>query len=295
MTSPQFLNDPPMMPSSQSALGAFFPSSSTPPSDFGAMQAAEAAFKRVAQMEVPVIESSSETTVELPAGWLAPNGMLVKTARVRELNGFDEEKLARLNATKNPGVFVTELLLVGVEELGGDKPTRQQLQSLLIGDRDALLLGVRRATYGSDVEFTLDCEGCNEKSTVTVDITTDVEVVKLDDPLLRVFSVDLRHGSARVQLMNGVVQESVGDLPSTSTMPELNTLLLQKCVIELNGVPISSGDDIRNLSASDRATLVDFITEHAPGPKLGEVKIPCATCGREYPAPLHIGNLFRFR
>jgi hypothetical protein len=292
MVQQEFLNTPPMMgpPTIETRIDPNMvadPSSSVP--------AVQAAIATASKSEIPTIEDQESTTVELPAGWIAPNGRLYQEAVVRELTGYDEEKLSRIDPNKNVAHYVTELLSLGVEMLGDQKPSKEILRDLVVGDRDALVLGIRRATYGNDVVLKLTCTECGEDSEVTVSVTDDIKVKPLEDPLQRLFPVKLKHGEAQITLMNGWMQENFGDAFVKKTKAEMDTRILQKCVVEINGIKVLENDDaVKRLSSADRATLIDAITEHQPGPQLGEIEVPCATCGAEYPISLGLGNLFRF-
>jgi hypothetical protein len=169
------------------------------------------------------------------------------------------------------------------------------IQDLIIGDRDALVLGIRRATYGDNVEFELDCSKCDSKSEVTIELDKDVETKNIEDPLVRTFEVSLRNGTAKMCLLNGRAQESFSDTISKKSSAAIVTLMLSKTVVEINGVPTMGREDpIRALSSRDRVTLRDFMNDHQPGPRFNEIPVNCATCGAEYPISLNIGNLFRF-
>ena len=88
--------------------------------------------------------------VDLPGGIIRAD--VIRTAVVRELTGKDEEALARASQSLNPFHFVNTLLECGVVRFGqeDESETRQLLKEALIGDRDALILGIRRATYGDN-------------------------------------------------------------------------------------------------------------------------------------------------
>jgi hypothetical protein len=244
---------------------------------------------------VPTIEALESTTVDLPAGWISPQGVLHSTAIVRELTGYDEERLAKIDSNKSTAQWETELLLLGVASIGSEvNPSRDVFRSLLVGDRDTLMLGIRRVTYGNTVEFILTCANCDEKSEVGVEIDNDVVIKPMEEPEKRQYEVPLKRGVAITGLLTGVVQESLSDVVNKKTPAEMNTLLLSKCVESINGIPVlGDSGPIQRLSAGDRATLVDFIVEHQPGPQLGGIEVPCASCGQVYPISLGLGNLFR--
>jgi len=247
--------------------------------------------------EMPTLADPVSGRVELPAGWLRPDGLLITHGRVRELNGYDEEKLSRVMMQENPSVYFTEMLTLGVEDLGGEHPDKDILRSLLIGDRDALCIGIRMATYGREVEFNLDCTACDAKSIVTVDLIDDIPVKHLDDPTVRDFEVELQNGhSAKLVLLDGRAQEAITAGFEKRTNAEINSIMLSKSVIAIDGTPTNGKEDsVRRLSIRDRATLVDFVVEHQPGPEISkEMDVHCSKCGAAYPISLGLPSIFRF-
>lgn len=290
---------PPTPEEMATIMRAQAPEEAAPPTSGAGMTTADVgqAISKATSAPAPVMPDTTDIVVELPAGWLTPAGLLVDTARCRELNGFDEEKLSRVDPMKNSAVYVTELLSLGVDDLGGEKPTKDVLRSLLIGDRDALMLGVRRATYGNEVEFKLACNVCDNDSLIKVLIDEDVPVTRLDDPVVREFEVALRNGGhAMVRLLNGEAQEAFSGDAGKKTQAELTTVMLAKSVVAINGKPVMGRtEDVLMLSAADRQTITDFIAEHQPGPQLNkEIPVSCSVCGQEYPVLLGLPNLFRF-
>ena len=250
---------------------------------------------------VPELDEGPSGTVYLPGGWLRPDGELVMTAQVRELNGFDEERLSRLLLADNPAVYVTEMLSMSVEDLGGQKPSKDDIRSLLLGDRDQLWLWTRIVTYGPDVEYKLTCTECDTdgkptESLVSIDLETDIPVKKLDDPNKQEYTVELRRGEATLRLLNGFAQEKFSVGINKKTQAEVNTNMLANSVTSINGTPTQGREDaVRRLSSKDRATLLDFMVETQPGPQLStEIEAHCSKCNAAYPIFLAQGALFRF-
>jgi len=288
------LNDPPMIPGA-GGLPPLPPGAPGMPGGPPTTDQVAQAIGSVAS-EAPKMDPVPETVIELPAGWMSPSGVLVQKATVRELNGYDEEKLSRIDMGKNFALFVTELVTMGTSDLGGEPPTKDIIRDLLIGDRDALIIGIRQATYGNEVEFKIHCEACGKDSAVGVELDSDIPTVVMDDPTVREFDVTLRHGHAKVALLNGRTQEAFAENLLKKTQAEINTVVLAHCVISINDVPVMGREeDVKRLSAADRATLTDFMAEYQPGPKLSEpVNVNCATCGEEYPITLGLPTMFRF-
>lgn len=249
---------------------------------------------KATQTEIPVLEESPVGLVYLPGG-LVRDGELIVTAQVRELNGFDEERLSRLVMSDNPAVYVTDMLYLGVVDLGGVQPTKDDLRSLLIGDRDALWLGIRIASYGADVEYKLTCTECDAESKVFIDLNEDIPTKKLEDPMRLEYEVELRKGVAKVRLLDGFAQEKFSTNIGKKTQAEINTIMLAHSVLSINGIKTKGEDDVRYLSSQDRGTIMDFIIETQPGPQIGtEIEVHCATCNAFYPIVLSPPSLFRF-
>ena len=273
-------------------FGAQFPDNARPV-NLGQM------LEQASSTAAPDIDPAPSLDVELICGYIDPGSeALLKQARVRELNGYDEEFMSRRDPAKNPAIYITDLLERGVESIGGVKPSRVVIQQLLAGDRNQLLLAIRKAAYGPEVKFTLtECETCGQGSDIIINIDDpeDVPVIEMPDPLVRAFDVPLRHGTARVTLVNGRIQEAYSENIDKRTPSEMNTVLLSKAVVSIGGLPTNGQEEpIRSLAVADRETLVDFTNDHQYGPQIKEIRVPCSTCGREYPVLLGLGNLFRF-
>lgn len=232
----------------------------------------------------------SDSEVKLPGGYLLPNGELVTKAEVRELNGADEEAISKAGSTAKS---LNVLLQRGLVKLGDSEATKEDLDALLSGDRDTILLGIRRATFGSKAEFNIRCSFCSQEQTADVDLNTDVPVKSLEDPIAdRVWEVNTKHGVVKVALPNGITQKKLMDnLDKTSS--EVNTLLLAGCIISIDGSPSIGASTALSLGMSDRTKLIEDIIERNPGPRLGEVKKVCKACGEDIPLPLSLLDLFR--
>jgi len=238
-----------------------------------------------------VIPSLPDTTVTLAAGLIDPfAGTVSTTAEVRELNGADEEAIAKLS---DPGKALLAILERATVSIGEEPATKQLLGSLLAGDREALLLAIRKATFGSEVEVSTVCDKCPELQTFKIDLDKDVEVKKLDDPIRdRRFTVELKAGPAKVNLPTGDVQTQIINATDKNSA-ELDTMLLAACVTEIGDQPVLNANGIRTLGITDRRLLLDEIAKRNPGPQLSEIKKACGTCGQEVYLPLTLAELFR--
>jgi hypothetical protein len=239
---------------------------------------------------VVTTQAPSDTEVSLPGGFINREGALVKYAEVRELNGADEETIARSGST---GRALSTMLQRGLVSLGMEPTSKEDLDTLLSGDRDAILIGIRKATFGATIDFDVTCQHCKATVVTTIDLDKDIPVETLKDPLEdRNWVYESKLGPVGVTLPTGSVQRKLLE-NSDKTAAELNTILLAGCVGSINGAPSLGASSVLKLSWKDREKLVEEILNRNPGPRLGEVKKACEACGETMDLPLTLAALFR--
>ena len=244
-------------------------------------------------MEEPaqVIETKAPLgpEVRLPGGFIE-NGEVIKTAEVRELTGIDEEAIAKASTT---GKALNVLLQRGLVKIGSRDATIEDLDKLLSGDRDAILIGVRRITFGDTLDLSIVCGNCAESQDVSIDLEVDVPTKTLNDPAAdRTWRVETKKGYVTVTLPTGLTQKKLLE-NAEKTSAEINTLLLSGCVLSVNDVPSMGASTVLNLSMSDRTKNIESNLDRNPGPRLGEVKKTCKACGEAIALPLSLVDLFR--
>ena len=226
----------------------------------------------------------------LPGGFIKPTGEVITTAEVRELTGRDEEAIVR---APNVGRALATILSRGVVAVGDIPADEKLLDSLLAGDRDALLLGVYRATFGDKVTLPGYEVNTGNVHEVEIDIVKDIKVKVLADPLNdRKFTVKGRTNEYTVLLPTGVVQKEMISSQDKS-VAELISVMLFNCVVEINGNPVVSIEQIRNLGLVDRRTLNEEITKRAPGPLFEDIKVANPDGDGEVVVPISLGAMFR--
>lgn len=238
-----------------------------------------------------VTRAPSNSEVKLPGGFVK-NGELITTAEVKELNGSDEEAIAKAGSA---GRSLNVLLQRGLLKLGSHDATKDDLDTLLSGDRDAILLGIRCVTFGETLELDVTCPNCRDEHRLTLNLVDDVPVRTLKNPVEdRSWYVETKLGIAEVALPNGIVQRKLME-NIDKTSAEINTLLLSGCVVSLDGsLSIGTGAALA-LGMADRSKILDSILERNPGPRLGEVKKACKACGEDISLPLSLVDLFRIQ
>jgi hypothetical protein len=232
----------------------------------------------------------SESEVQLPGGFIDLDGVLHTTAEVKELTGADEEAVAKAGSS---GKALNVLLSRGLAKLGDKPATSNDLDMLLSGDRDAILLGIRRVTFGDSAEMRVKCFTCSDEHDTSINLKEDVPVKSLDKPEEdRTWDMDTKLGPVTVSLPNGITQKRLME-NYDKTSAEINTLLLSGCILSLNGFPSAGATTALSLGMADRTKIIDEIIKRNPGPRLGEVKKACKACGEDIDLPLSLLDLFR--
>src|SRR5690242_5162538 len=109
--------------------------------------------------------SALHSVSTLPGGLVLDDGRRLSEAELRPLNGHEEEWLAR-----HPGapsaVAVSHVLGGCLLRLEGRPAGRDAARRLLVGDRDYLMLELRRLTLGDPIRAVLVCPACGAKMDV---------------------------------------------------------------------------------------------------------------------------------
>jgi hypothetical protein len=244
---------------------------------------------------LPLMNAPPGNTVSLPGGYIDAEGILHTDARIREINGSDEEAMARelRNQAINIPKVVDLLLKRTVEAVGTiDPATPAVLGNMLTGDRAALMLAVRILTFGSDWEVPdFPCRLCGETFGTIVELDS-IPITKLDNPMVQEIDVELRNGhNATLAMVTGSIQlEMVGD--GNRTGPEEATIAIDRCIRKMDGMPVA-GPIAQRMSMADRRTIVNAMAEAQPGPRMEEVMVTCTECGREANYTVSLVDLFR--
>lgn len=258
----------------------------------------------IASAATPVPEPPDpvDTIVPLPGG-LVRGDAVIKEVEVRELTGVDEEKISKAARTANAFRLIDTLMECGIVRIGSEDElnTKRLRGELLLGDRDQVLLGIRKATYGSEVKIPgWTCPNCQVESDLTFNLDEDIAVRKMDDVRTQAeFSVDLRKGKkAKVRLVNGNDQLDVFSEDGL-TPAERDTKLLQRCVLSV--IDTKGQEQMMSmypqmalaLGMADRHTILNALLDKQPGPQLDDLKIVHDSCGKEVPVGAGIISLFR--
>jgi hypothetical protein len=208
-------------------------------------------------------------------------------AEVRELNGEDEEFLARQEG--KAGLTYTEymntLLERSVITIGDLEVAKLPgiMNKLILADRDMLFLGIVRATYGVTRELRTKCPQCGAWNDVTLNLDEDFPIKRGDFDLRDNIKVKGKKEEFQLRLPNG--EDTIEAQKVSKTDAELNTAMLARCsVFEEGKEPADKMMWARQLGVADRRKLVDTLLGIELGPDLEAVDTQCAIC--EAPLPI---------
>lgn len=233
----------------------------------------------------------SDNVVTLPAGFIDPDGGVITTVEVRELNGRDEEYISKATTV---GRVLNAVLSRGAVKVGELPVTEDVLNKMLAGDRETVLLGIHRATFGNPLEVNGYCQTCEEPKAVSIDLFEDIEIRTLKDPIAdRTFKVKGRDHEYTVSLPDGAAQKEL-QANIDKSLAELSTILLQHTVTEIDGEIVFSKSAVQNMGLVDRRTVSEQIALRNPGPVFKDIEADCPDCGKEVVVPISLGSLFQF-
>jgi hypothetical protein len=194
----------------------------------------------------------------IPGGYCA-NGRHWREVHMRPLTGADHLFLTEECEGLLPAQWVTEALTRCITRLGPHEPvTREAVRSLTVGDREALLLHLRRLTSGNRLRCLLTCPApeCQEKLEVDVDVA-DLLLPPYGETVHE-HELTVRQGDevstvVRFRLPTGADQEAAAMVAHTDVAAAA-ALLLRQCVrsaTSADGNPVD--------------TLSDALAEQLPG------------------------------
>jgi hypothetical protein len=232
----------------------------------------------------------SDGLVTLPGGFITFAGEVIKTAEVRELNGKDEEAIARIGGGGRSYNTILSRAVVKVGDLPADEKI---LDNMFAGDRDALLVGIYRATFGNEAVLAGFCGGCKDYKDVSINVNEDISYKTLNDPIEeREFEVQGKKNLYVVTLPTGVTQRELRENDEANYAENITTLL-EGTVVRINGRNVFSKSQVQELGIVDRNKIAEELVKRTPGPKFEDVVVKCPDCESEVRVSISIGALFR--
>ena len=195
---------------------------------------------------------------------------------LRELTGEDHRFLVEEAGQLLPAQWTTEVLRrCAIRPDTGMPLTDESVRSLTVGDREALLLQLRRLTSGDRLPCIVSCPSpeCGEKLDLELRVT-DL-LVPACDARRESYEMELAQGerTCRVQfrLPTGLDQEAVAGL-ARSDLSAAVEMLLQRSLIFAEGATVSE------LPETARRQLTERMLELDPQAEIN-LRVTCQCCG----------------
>lgn len=158
-----------------------------------------------------------------------------RTATVRALTGADEIAIASLEEP-SAAAKVTALLARSVERLGPVQPVGSDVASrLTAGDREALVLHVRRLTLGDRLACVIHCPRCREPMDLDLRVSDLLLPPLPDAPLEHELELDDGGASYRIRfrLPAGADLEDSAFVAAREGIATAARRILDRCVIQV--------------------------------------------------------------
>ncbi|HEX9986255.1 MAG TPA: hypothetical protein VGF69_23550 [Thermoanaerobaculia bacterium] len=215
--------------------------------------------------------------ITLPSGtWR--NGVRHRDALLRPLTGEDELFLVEDAEGVSPARRTTLLLTRCLERLGTEQPVSDAAtRALTAGDREALLLHLRRVTFGETLTSVLTCPraGCDERMDLELRVS-ELLVDAVPEPAA-VHEATIDGRTVRFRLPNGEDLEEVGQTLLSvdaavreQALSRMTRLVLERCV---------EGE----VDDAIEAQLPRIMAELDPQAEL-LLNLVCTRCGRPFTA-----------
>lgn len=232
---------------------------------------------------------------EIEVGYKDENGVVHKEVEIRDMTGFDEELFAKAENRQNMGKFITTVLSTLVVRIGDLTPKEvgktkwtKIFQSLYLGDRDKIMMEIRKLANGDEIELEVKCPTCQSQLKHVVEMDVDIEHRPLKvDP--SGFEFELPKGIKNkegklckkgvIRLPDGQDQEVLANI-AVKNAGMANTHLLQRTIVSLEGFEQKeiNLNLVRKMTSKDRTYLLELLAENSFGPNL-ELEITCPNCG----------------
>lgn len=237
-------------------------------------------------------------TCLLPGGYVDQAGVVHRDVELAPLSGREEALLAESNGRARP-CLATAILSRCVRRIGTVSPVSEEaVRSLLVADRQVLLLRLREATFGDQVQATILCPKPDCGARMDVDFSTRDIPVKESEDSGPIYYMELSPDAAFVsehgqeyrhigfRLPNGADQEALAPVLARSEA-QAAAMLLTRCVQSIGPLGSPTDEQIRGLSPLARAEIEQQMARVAPEVEL-TLEGDCPECGRAFSLPFDL-------
>lgn len=240
----------------------------------------------------------------LLAGYVDKDGITHSTFTLREMTGADEEFVNRSDIKTNGAKVATALLSrcvlsVGTltrKSVGNPKDWENIFKEMYTGDRDIMLLELRRLSIGDTIEVTHTCPNPECKAKLKTEVSIN-ELTILEFDGMREIPFELPRGykdrkgvlhkTGIMRRPNGLDGELLTPLAKNNIAKAETTLLTRICKFD-DGAYIDESV-MASLSVRDRNYLQTLLNDHQFGIDM-TVDVMCDHCGEYFKGNLNQSN-----
>lgn len=230
-------------------------------------------------------------TITLPGGfWI--DGERHQEVGLCPLTGRDLEQILEAGRSFSHAERATSVLARCITHLGPLNPvTSDNVRLLTVGDREALLLHLRRLTFGDRLDCVLNCpqDGCEEK--MGLELAVSNLMLPPYQNARETYEATISDGGkiyhVKFRLPTGCDQEKAARLVESDPQTAAEQLL-QSCVLHVS----TDGDlPIEGVPSSVKEQLPHIIAELDPQAEIS-INITCTACGNVFRTILDAGTYF---
>lgn len=228
----------------------------------------------------------------------SPDSSLASTdmVEIRAMTAREEDILTS-RALLKKGTAVTELIRSCLVDKSID------VQDMLVGDRNALMVAIRITGYGAEYNAELNCEECNAKTSRTFNLgelpirRLEIEPVEPNTNLFE-FTLPVSKKNVRFKFLTGRDEDDMGALAEKQKKHGLGnestvTTGLLYTIVSVDGITDRSkiSNFIRMMPARDSLALRSYIRDNEPGIVMKQ-DAACSVCGTGEEVDMPIGVTF---
>lgn len=199
-----------------------------------------------------------------------------------------EESMMRQPEKLRTGRAIEELLLSCVE---GAEPG--ELMSMSRGDRTALLVAIRRISYGDEYSFKLTCSQCRSVNGKVVNLA-DLQYTKLDPNAPKKITLPKSGWGVELRELNGADEHKMMNMIK-KTPEDMMAYEIYLCLEKVGENPrdVIGLDRVKKLAAADCQAIREAVGKFSPGVDT-EITGACSTCMAEFTGTIPLNADFFF-
>ena len=252
--------------------------------------------------EVVTDEDGYVRNEPLLAGYVDEDSVLHDTFSYREMNGADEEAIAKSECRKNGAKLEAVLCSRCVDEIGTLKKKEfgtkwiNVIENMLGADVEYMAFKIREISKGKEVTFKHQCPYCGEKIVTSI-YTDDFNIIPFKGEREIPFTLPKPYKDKRGELhTDGVLRlPTVLDeeivVPAMKKNPSAGKTLLLARLIKFDDGAVVTKDVVRNFTVSNRDYLEEIINDNVFGIDI-KMHIECPSCGENIDGVAGESNFF---